>query len=300
MFLKPVLLIVEDNLDVLYNLKLTLEFNGYEVITAENGIKAIEILSNLNTPNLPNLIISDIMMPEMNGYDFFKRVSENLVWNSIPFIFLTAKTSPQDIRFGKMLGVDDYLVKPFKEEDLLASIAGKISRSQKIESINKKVEELFSNLKINTTPSISESEKSSVVLIYCLWDDRLGPTLKQYYPKEINFPVSIESIAYQLFNGVASIYGQTRMREAQGVLLNIENIKSQGFTYFDAIDDERARGLQRPFMVGVIAPRINYFESLRIKEILSEITPLIKRGKDWNPEKYWNKISKILSTPLVL
>ena len=298
--MKPVLLIVEDNLDVLYNLKLTLEFNGYGVVTAENGFKAIEILSNLDPPNLPNLIISDIMMPEMNGYDFFQKVSENILWNSIPFIFLTAKTSPQDIRFGKMLGVDDYLVKPFKEEDLLASIAGKIARSQKIESINKKVEELFSNLKINTTPSLSESEKSSVVLIYCLWDDRLGPTLIQHYPKQVNLPLAIENIAYQLFNGVASIYGQTRMREAQGVLLNIENIKSQGFTYFDAIDDERARGLQRPFMVGVIAPRINYFESLRIKEVLSEITPLIKRGKEWNPEKYWNKISKILSTPLVL
>jgi CheY-like chemotaxis protein len=297
--LKPVLLIVEDNLDVLYNLKLTLEFNGYEVVTAENGLHAIEILSKLAPQALPNLIISDIMMPEMNGYDFFKKVSENLLWNSIPFIFLTAKTSPQDIRFGKMLGVDDYLVKPFKEEDLLASIAGKIARSQKIESINKKVEELFSNLKIDTTPSISESEKSSVILLYCLWDDRLGPTLKRHYPKDANFSLPLESVAYQLFNGVASIYGQTKMREAQGVLLNIENIKSQGYTYFDAIDDERARGLQRPFMVGVIAPRINYFESLRIKEILSEITLLIKKDKEWDPERYWNKISKILSTPLV-
>ena len=90
------------------------------------------------------------------------------------------------------------------------------------------------------------------------------------------------------------------MREAQGILLNIENIKSQGFTYFDAIDDERARGLQRPFMIGVIAPRINYFESLKIKEILSELALTIKKGKDWDPEKYWNKISKILTTPILL
>jgi len=298
--LKSVLLIVEDNLDVLYNLKLTLEFNGYEVVTAENGVKAIETLSKLDSHSLPNLIISDIMMPEMNGYDFFKKVSENLLWNSIPFIFLTAKTSPHDIRFGKMLGVDDYLVKPFKEEDLLASIAGKIARTQKIDSINKKVEELFSDLKIDTTPSISDAEKSSVVLIYCLWDDRLGPTLKRHYPKEVPYLLSIENIAYQLFNGVASIYGQTKMREAQGILLNIENIKSQGFTYFDAIDDELARGLQRPFMIGVIAPRINYFESLKIKEIFNELALTIKKSKDWDPEKYWNKISKILTTPILL
>jgi len=284
--------VVEDNPDVLYNLKLTLEFNGYEVITAENGVKAIEILSELE--KLPDLIISDIMMPEMDGYDFFKQVSENLLWNSIPFIFLTAKTSPEDVRFGKMLGVDDYIRKPFSEEDLLASISGKITRTQKTVSINRKVEELFSNLQIST-PSISEDEKSSVVLLYVTWDDKLGPILQQYYPKNPQLPVSIENVSFQLFNGVASIYGQTKMQEAQGLLLNIENIKRQGYTYFDAIEDESARGMQRPFMLGVIAPRINYFDSLQIKGILKDLTLLIKKGKDWNPEKFWNKISQTLT-----
>ena len=295
--MKPLLLVVEDNIDVLYNLKLTLEFNDYEVITAENGLQAIETLSTLKRQ--PDLIISDIMMPEMDGYDFFKKVSENLVWNSIPFIFLTAKTSPEDVRFGKMLGVDDYIRKPFTEEDLLASIAGKIARSKKTESINKKVEELFFDLQINTVPSISEEEKSSVVLLLVTWNDKLGPVLQEHYPKDIELPVSIENIAFQLFNGVASIYGQNKMQEANGVLLNIENINRQGYTYFDALVDENARGAQRPFMLGVIAPRINYFDSLKIKGILKDITHLIKKGKDWKPENFWNKISQILSTPVV-
>ena len=294
---KPLLLVVEDNPDVLYNLKLTLEFNGYEVITAENGVKAIETLSALE--KLPNLIISDIMMPEMDGYDFFKKVSENMLWNSIPFIFLTAKTSPEDVRFGKMLGVDDYIRKPFTEEDLLASIAGKIARNQKTVSINKKVEELFSDLQIDTAPSISEAEKSAVLLLYVAWDDKLGPNLRQYYPKDTQLSVSVENIAFQLFNGVASIYGQTKMQEAQGILLNIENIGRQGYTYFDAIEDENARGFQRPFMLAVIAPRINYFDSLKIKGILKDLTLSLKKRKDWNPEKYWNKISQVLSTPVV-
>ena len=130
MKLKPIVLLVEDNVDLLYNLRITLEFNEYEVLTAKNGLEAIELLQRQK--DLPHLIVSDIMMPQMDGYDFFKTVSENPLWSSIPFIFLTALTSSKEIRFGKMLGVDDYILKPFKEDDLLASIAGKIARSQKV------------------------------------------------------------------------------------------------------------------------------------------------------------------------
>jgi hypothetical protein len=131
------------------------------------------------------------------------------------------------------------------------------------------------------------------------WDDKLGPNLRQYYPKDTQLSVSVENIAFQLFNGVASIYGQTKMQEAQGMLLNIENIGRQGYTYFDAIEDENARGFQRPFMLAIIAPRINYFDSLKIKGILKDLTLSLKKRKDWNPEKYWNKISQVLSTPVV-
>ncbi|NVM53986.1 MAG: response regulator [Candidatus Helarchaeota archaeon] len=296
--MKSLLLVVEDNPDVLYNLKLTLEFTNYEVITAENGLDALDILSKLK--NLPNLIVSDIMMPKMNGYDFFKAVSENPLWSTIPFIFLTARTSPKDIRFGKMLGVDDYIIKPFKEEDLLASIAGKITRNRKSKSINDKITELFTSLKIETTPSIAEEEeKRSVILIQMGWDDKLGPQLESFYPSEIQLPTSIETIGYQLFNGVASIYGQDKIYEAQGILLTIENIKSQGFIFFDSIKDDDARGRQRPIMLGVIAPRINYFESLRIKEVFQEVTSKIKQELDWEIRSYWEKISEILSTPVV-
>ncbi len=288
---------MEDNQDVLYNLKLTLEFNNYAVATAENGIEALKVLSNLEQP--PDIIVSDIMMPSMNGYDFFKKVSENLLWNRIPFIFLTARTSPKDIRFGKMLGVDDYIVKPFKEEDLLASIAGKITRNKKAQSVDKKVEELISTLTVEEgkTPAIAENDKSSILLVYVLWDDKNGPLVRDYCPAVINLPLTIQNVGFQLFNGVASIYGQSKIHEAQGILLNIENIHRQGYIYFDSIPDAASRGSERPYMLGVIAPKINYFESLKIREVLRDISSRIKGKKSWALNDFWELISKILLVP---
>ena len=140
--MKPLILVVEDNLDLLYNLKLLLETNNYNAITAKNGKEAINILSHME--EIPDIIISDILMPEMNGYEFFQAISNNLRWNRIPFLFLSARTTNKDIRFGKLLGADDYLTKPFNEKDLLAILSGKIARNERIKALNNKVNETLS------------------------------------------------------------------------------------------------------------------------------------------------------------
>ena len=121
---KDLILIVEDNESILFNLKLLLELNDYIVLSAKNGKEAIEVLQN--SIKIPNLIVSDILMPEMDGYELFKIISSNLNWNAIPFIFLSAKASPDEIRSGKLLGVDDYVTKPVDEELLLSLIENKI------------------------------------------------------------------------------------------------------------------------------------------------------------------------------
>ena len=105
-------------------IKMILEHNNYNVITADNGKSALKLLMEMI--EIPDLILSDIMMPEMDGYHFIKQTSKNLKLLHIPFIFLTALDSPEDKRLGKLLGADDYLTKPINEEDLLASIGGKI------------------------------------------------------------------------------------------------------------------------------------------------------------------------------
>ena len=92
---RPLILIVDDNEDILFHLGIIIEENGYQTQTATSGADALELLSNIK--ELPDLIISDIMMPEMDGYEFFVEVSSNPLWYRIPFIFLTAKSTPEDI-----------------------------------------------------------------------------------------------------------------------------------------------------------------------------------------------------------
>ncbi len=137
---KSLILIVDDHPDVLRIIKLVLEGEGYQVWTATNGQNAMERLeAGLARRNkqgymgdsvkyLPDLILSDIIMPIMDGYAFYEQTRSHPALNHIPFIFLSAKTEDMDIRYGKELGADDYLSKPFEPADLLASVRGKLKR----------------------------------------------------------------------------------------------------------------------------------------------------------------------------
>ena len=111
-----IVFLVEDNRTLVQNLKIFLEMNDFKLISALNGKEGLDKLSNLK--QLPDLIISDILMPEMDGYDLYMKVSEIPEWSRIPFIFLSGKAEPDDVRFGKLLGADDYITKPFKSTEL--------------------------------------------------------------------------------------------------------------------------------------------------------------------------------------
>ncbi len=122
------ILIIEDNKDVLENTSELLELAGYSVEGAENGKIGVKKAKEL----LPDLIICDIMMPEMDGYDVLYYLSIDPKTSCIPFIFLTAKSDQQDFRKGMELGADDYLTKPFEEIDLLKAIERRINKSNLI------------------------------------------------------------------------------------------------------------------------------------------------------------------------
>ena len=109
------IMVVDDEPDILYTVGQMLEFSGYDVIKASNGQEAITKLRKL-TKN-PDLIILDIMMPELSGWDVAAMIKENPKWQSIPIIFLTAKGDTMSIGMGGMTAVD-YIVKPFDVKDL--------------------------------------------------------------------------------------------------------------------------------------------------------------------------------------
>jgi DNA-binding response OmpR family regulator len=120
------ILVVDDQLTLRDNVKQMLEEAGYQVLTAGDGVEALNILQAQPV----DLVLADIAMPRMNGYELYERVRKNPQWIKVPFIFLTARTLDSDIRYGKQLGVDDYLVKPFQLEDLLATVEGKLRRAR--------------------------------------------------------------------------------------------------------------------------------------------------------------------------
>ncbi len=120
------ILVIEDNLDMRENIAEILELANYKVTTAENGQIGVEKAREI----LPDLILCDIMMPELNGYGVLFILSKSAETASIPFIFLTAKTDKQDIRKGMNLGADDYITKPFEEKDLMQAIESRIKRNE--------------------------------------------------------------------------------------------------------------------------------------------------------------------------
>jgi two-component system, sensor histidine kinase and response regulator len=127
---KARILLVEDDINLLEGVRNILELDHYDVLTAENGVEALEILRAEAIP--PDLILSDIMMPLMDGIRLLEEVRKVDGWVSIPFIYLTAKGEEVDIQKGKLLGVDDYVVKPYDPDYLLVAIKSRLDRHRKL------------------------------------------------------------------------------------------------------------------------------------------------------------------------
>jgi signal transduction histidine kinase len=128
---RPLIMVVEDDFALLEGIRELLELTNYQVVPASNGVEALELLNRCR----PDLIVSDIMMPEMDGYEFHSKVRERVELLTIPFIFLTARGEKVDIRRGKSMGADDYITKPFDDEDLLVAIEAKLTRWQSLREI---------------------------------------------------------------------------------------------------------------------------------------------------------------------
>lgn len=116
--------LIEDNQEMRENIEEILELANYDVVTAENGKKGVSLIKQ----ELPDLILCDIMMPELDGYGVLYMVSKDPKTATIPFIFLTAKSERDDFRKGMNMGADDYLTKPFDDTQLLDAIERRLKR----------------------------------------------------------------------------------------------------------------------------------------------------------------------------
>jgi len=121
------ILIIEDNTDIRESTAELLGLSGYKVRQAANGKAGV----GMALEQRPDLILCDIMMPEMDGYGVLYLLSKNASTHTIPFIFLTAKSERQDFRRGMELGADDYLTKPFGDMELLGAIETRLNKVEK-------------------------------------------------------------------------------------------------------------------------------------------------------------------------
>jgi signal transduction histidine kinase len=130
---KETILVVEDDTNLLSGIRDILELEQYKILTASDGVEGLRILQQMITP--PDLIVSDIMMPRMDGIEFLTKVRKEDRFVSVPFIYLTAKSEKRDVQRGKELGVDDYVIKPFNADELLVAVRSRLNRAADMERV---------------------------------------------------------------------------------------------------------------------------------------------------------------------
>ena len=149
------ILIIEDEPEMRRNLTTILRLEKFQAFAAENGRVGVELAKR----ELPDLILCDVMMPELDGHGVLRLLREEAATAAIPFIFLTAKGEREDLRAGMNLGADDYLTKPVPKVDLLKAIAARLQRSTQTASREFKPD--FSSheplLKLGLTPRAAEA-----------------------------------------------------------------------------------------------------------------------------------------------
>ena len=156
------ILIIEDEPEVRQNICEILECKDYKVFSAKDGIEGVQIAKDI----LPDLVISDIMMPGMNGFQVLEEFQKDELLSSMPFIFLSAKTDKISIRSGMELGADDYLTKPFRAKELISAVQ---IRLRKKERLQKEVDNLRKNISMTLphemrTPLIPILGYSQIIL----------------------------------------------------------------------------------------------------------------------------------------
>jgi DNA-binding response OmpR family regulator len=120
------ILVIEDQPDMRENLATILEMEQFAVLVAENGRQGLQLARQAK----PDLILCDVMMPEMDGHEVLTSLREDQSIANTPFVFLTARGEKQDLRDGMNLGADDYLAKPVGADALLATISARLARAK--------------------------------------------------------------------------------------------------------------------------------------------------------------------------
>lgn len=241
------ILLIEDNHDIRENIAEILALANYEVEEAENGKIGVEKAKKTK----PDIIICDIMMPQLDGYGVLHMLSKNADTSGIPFIFLTAKSEKEDFRKGMNLGADDYLIKPFDDIELLDAIEMRLKKNEILRADFQKSAEGLDNFMQeargmeNLEKLTSEGQKKTLV------------KKKQYLFSEGSYPHAL----YFLNKG--SIKGYKRNDEGREYITNL--YKAGDFIgYLDLIEEQQYResAVAMEDSEVIVVPRDDFFTLL--------------------------------------
>jgi two-component system, sensor histidine kinase and response regulator len=186
------ILVIEDDKSVREIIVALLDAENYDVINAENGSIGVEVAQK----EIPDLVICDVVMPQLDGLSVLKILRKNPITMTIPFIFLTGNTDKQDFRVGMELGADDYLTKPFSKNELLAAIN---SRLEKQFAIRQESQKRLDDLRSSITLSLPHEMRSPVSNI-------LGFSQLLIDESEILEPQAIRDIASGIHNSAERLF----------------------------------------------------------------------------------------------
>ncbi|MEO0540337.1 MAG: response regulator [Cyanobacteria bacterium P01_A01_bin.105] len=193
------ILVIEDEAQVRENLKEILQLNGFTTITADSGFKALPLIKE----HFPNLILCDVMMPGLSGHEVLEKVRQDEAVAAIPFVFLTAKADPHDLRQGMNMGADDYLTKPFEAKELLDAVQSRLNRCSSVQQAATTQAEANQHL----THALNDSQRqmTDTQKIADLKDELLGKI-----SAELREPLSNINMAIQMLQRADSHDERTR------------------------------------------------------------------------------------------
>jgi sigma-B regulation protein RsbU (phosphoserine phosphatase) len=197
--MKTIVLLVDDDPNILTLLEYTFRQQGYETVSAENGAVALELLDATN----PDLIVTDVMMPVVDGYELCQRVRSDHRWRTLPFIFLSARGSTDDRVAGLDLGADDYVVKPFDRRELLAKARTLLNRVRiyREQIVHGTTSPAARETDRGVSPEEGNAERTAHVLV--VDDEEPMRRLMEFNLKKARFNVSLATNGQEALEAVA-------------------------------------------------------------------------------------------------
>ena len=257
---KKRILVVEDHDLLLLAIRDILEVEGYEVVTATDGVAGLEVMETFT----PDLIVADISMPRMDGYQFLEHVRQNPEWVPIPFIFLTARAEREDRLKGKALGAEDYITKPFDPQELVVVVSSRIGRAK---AIRQATETEFEELKQQIITLLSHELRTPLTSVYGYTELALEEASSLPAGDFQQFLIGIKKGADRLTNLVEDLLMVVRMDTGQlerefrllgTIHPNVGEVIEQGVRLHEAATD--ARGIELQLEIQPNLPPVRIYE----------------------------------------